>query len=244
MIGKISTMAILWAFAGATAVIARVPQPAYSLAASIPAADGGWDFSGVDPATEKLFIARGTAITAIDLASGKVTDALAPAHKAHAVLPIVGTGAVLATDGATNSVRLIDEVTGAQRWTLATGEKPDGAIWDQARNRAIVMHNAGGKVVLVDVAQAKVTASIAVAPGLESAALDRRGLLWVNSEVTNQLIPVDPDAGKALAPIVLPGCKSASGLVYSARHDQLVSVCGSGYAYVVDARTHKVVTGS
>ena len=223
---------------------AAIAQPAapYTLAASIPAADGSWDFSSIDPAGNKLFIARGTAITAINLASGKVTDTLAVAHKAHAVLPIPGTGAVLETDGATNSVRLIDAATGAQRWTVATGEKPDDAIWDQARSRAIVMHNQGGTVALVDVPHATVSASIAVAPGLESAALDKRGLLWINSEVTNQLIPVDVDAGKALAPIVLPGCEGASGLVYSAKHDQLVSVCGSGYAYVVDAQTHQIIT--
>ncbi len=241
MVMKMAILAIL-AASGAASAMAQVPEPAYTLAASIPAADGSWDFSGVDPSSGQLFIARGTAITAIALASGQVTDRLAPAQKAHAVLPIPGTGALLETDGATNGVRLIDEATGAQRWALATGQKPDDAIWDQARSRAIVMHNQGGTVALVDVAHAKVTASIMVAPGLESAAVDQRGLLWINSEITNQLIPVDLDAGKALAPIVLPGCEGASGLVYAAKHDQLFSVCGSGYAYVVDARTRQMVT--
>lgn len=241
MIVKTVTLALLATLGGTAAVMAQAPTPAYTVAGSIPAADGGWDFSAVDPSTGKLFIARGTGITAIDLASGKVTNALAPAQKAHAVVPIPGTGALLATDGATNSVRLIDQATGAQRWTLATGQKPDDAIWDPVRGRAIVMHNLAGTVALVDVAHAKVTASFVVAPGLESAAVDKRGLLWINSEVTNQLIPVDPEAGKALAPIILPGCEGATGLVYSTKHDQLVSVCGSGYAYVVDARTHTVL---
>lgn len=239
MFMKTVSLAVLALSAG---VALAQPAPAYMPAASIPAADGSWDFSSIDPSSGKMFIARGTGITAIDLASGKVTDTLTPAHKAHAVLPIPGTGALLQTDGATNSVRLIDEATGAQRWALPTGEKPDDAIWDPVRNRAIVMHNQGGTVALVDVANAKVTSSITVAPGLESAAVDKRGLLWVNSEITNQLIPVDLDAGKALAPIMLPGCEGASGLVYSARHDQLVSVCNSGYAYVIDARTRRVLT--
>lgn len=230
---------VLAAFILATPLSAA--QPSYSVTGSIPAADGGWDYSSVDPETHQLFIGRTDSVTAVDLATGKVTDKLVSAQRAHSVMPIPGSGAFLETDGGTNSVRLIDARTGAVRWSLPTGEKPDGALWDGTKKRAIVMHNKGGTIALIDVMNAKVTATLAVAPGLEGAAIDKHGLFWVNSEETNKLIPIDLDAMKVLAPVILPDCDGATGLVYSQKHDQLLSVCGSGYAYVVDTKTHSVV---
>lgn len=216
-------------------------QPSYSVTGSISAADGGWDYSSVDPETHQLFIGRSDSVTAVDLVTGKVTDKFASAQRAHSVMPVRGLGAFLETDGTTNSVRLIDARTGSVRWTLPTGEKPDGALWDGANKRAIVMHNKGGTIALVDVVNQKVTATLAVAPGLEAAAIDKRGLFWVNSEETNKLIPIDLGTMKVLTPVNLPDCDGATGLVYSPKHDQLLTVCASGYAYVVDAKTHSVV---
>lgn len=224
----------------AVAPLSAAP-PAYKVTGSIQAGDGGWDYSSVDPETNQFFIARTDAVTAIDLGTGKANDHFTTAQRAHSALPIPGTGALLETDGTTNSVRLIDTRTGVVRWTLQTGEKPDGAIWDPSLRRAIIMHNKGGTVAVVDVDHAKLLGSVAVAPGLEGAAFDKRGLLWVNSEELNKVIPVDLNTMKALEPVTLPGCDGATGLIYAAKQDQLLSVCGGGQAFVVNAATHKVI---
>jgi DNA-binding beta-propeller fold protein YncE len=232
--------------AALAALLAAAPigasVPTYSVTGTISAGDGGWDYSSIDPETNKMFIGRGDSITAIDLATGKSVDKFAPAQRAHAALPIPGTGALLETDGNTNSVRLIDTRTGNVRWSLPSGEKPDSATWDAASKRAIVMHNKGGTIAFVDVANAKVIGSIAVAAGLEGAIVDNHGLVWVNSEETNKVYPIDVNAMKVLAPIDLKDCEGATGIVYSAKHDQFVTVCGSGYAYVIDAKAKTLIS--
>ncbi len=231
--------ALALAVASASAVAA---PPTYTVTGSIAGtADGGWDFAAVNPETNQLYVARTEAVMAVDLSGNAVTEALAPANHAHAVLPIPGVGALLATDGKTDSVRLIDAKTGAIRWTLKTGVKPDAAFWDAAHKRAIIMHNGGGTIALVDVAAAKILGEIKLKPGLEMAAIDKRGLLWVTNEDTNSVTPVNMKALKAGAPIALKGCEGATGLAYAPRQDALIAACGNGIAFVVNTRAHRVI---
>jgi len=221
--------------------VPAVAVPTYTVTSSLPGADGGWDYASVDAETNQLYVARSEAVMVVDLMSGKVNDKLAVAQRSHAVLPIPGSGALLETDGTTNSARLIDVHTGAVRWSVETGIKPDAAIWDATRKLAIVMNNKGGTIALIDVTAGKVVGSIKMVPGLEFAAVDKRGLLWVNNEETNTVTPVDLKKMKALTPIKLSACDGATGLAYAAALDQIVSVCGSGVADVVDAKTRKQV---
>lgn len=224
-----------------TVASAATAAPSYQVTGKISAADGGWDYADFDAVSNHLFVARGDRITSVDVTTGQVTDKLAAAQRAHEVLPIPGTGAVLQTDGTTNSARLIDIKTGAVRWSVMTGEKPDAAIWDAKLKRAIVMHNKGGTIALVDPETASVTGSARLKPGLEGAVRDKHGVVWVNNEESNDVTPVFIGSLNVLAPVKLTGCDGATGIAYAARLDQVVSACGNGVAVVTDAKTHTVI---
>src|SRR5256885_14365395 len=62
---------------------AAAALPSYSVVGSYKAADGGWDILSVDPAAHRLYVGRRDSVTAVDLASGKVTDKLAAADGGH-----------------------------------------------------------------------------------------------------------------------------------------------------------------
>jgi YVTN family beta-propeller protein len=235
------TLAFL-AAALATAAPLCAATPTYKVSGSIAGPDGGWDYASVDPATRRLYVAHGNAVTAVDLASGTVTPALSPAAHAHAVLPIPGTGLVLETEGDTATARLIEGATGAEKARIPVGKKPDAAIWDAGRKRAIVMNATSGTIMLVDPATAKVTATITAEPGLEFAALDKAGLLYVNNEDNSKLAVVDPDQAKLLGWITLPGCEGPTGLAYAPTAGLLVSACGNGIVAIVDPKTRKMVS--
>ena len=224
----------------ATSAFAAAPS-AYKVAGSISGPDGGWDYASVDPATRRLYVAHGTAITAIDLASGTVTAALAPASRPHQVLPIPGSGLILETDGGTGNARLIDAKTGAESARIKVGDNPDAAIWDAARHRVIVMNAKSGSVMLVDPASAKVVGTIALAEGLEYAALDKRGRLYVNDEDRNQIAVVDVDQQKLVRWIDLKGCEGPTGMAYAPTADRIVSACGNGVVAVVDPNAGRMV---
>ncbi|QJU59083.1 YncE family protein [Sphingomonas sp. AP4-R1] len=229
----------------AAALIAAAPAmaatPAYRVTGSIAGPDGGWDYASVDPATRRLYVAHGNAIMAVDLASGVATPALSPAAHAHAVLPIPGSGLLLETEGDTATVRLLNAATGAETARIPVGKKPDAAIWDPVRKRAVVMNADSGTIMLVDPATAKVTATITAAPGLEFAALDASGLLYVNNEDRDQIAVVDPDKARLLGWIALPGCKGPTGMAYAPTARVIVSACGNGIAAIVDPKTRRMI---
>lgn len=220
---------------------ARSAAPGYAVSGTISGPDGGWDYASVDPETRRLYLAHGTAVTAVDLASGQVTPALAPANRPHEVLPIPGQGVLLETDGGTGTARLLDAITGAERGRVTVGEKPDAAIWDARRGHAIVMNGQSGTVSVIDPKAMKVVATIKLAEGLEFAAIDKAGRLYVNNEDRNQIAVVDLDRNVALGWIDLPGCQGPTGLAYAPAADRIVSACGNGVVAVVDPGTRKLV---
>ncbi len=217
------------------------PVPAYSVTGTIAGPDGGWDYASVDSDTHRLFVAHGDTILAIDLATGAVLPTLALAHHSHAVLPIPGSGKILETEGDTASVRLIDAKSGAETATIAVGVKPDAAIWDAVRKRAIVMNAKSGTVMLIDPATAKIEKTITLKPGLESAAVDHAGLVYVNNEDDNEVILIDIDHARILAHIALPGCEGPTGMAFAPRAGKIVSACGNGVAVVIDPKLRKAV---
>lgn len=235
---RIVIFALMAAFAALSTQ--ALASPHYRVADSINVADDGWDFASVDPETNQLFIARRHGVTAINLQNDQVNNQLVQIDSAHAVLPIPGSGAILVTEGYANGVRLVDARTGATRWSLPTGKRPDAALWDEQNHQAIILHKQAGTIALVDVANAKVTARYEIAPGMENAALDKHGVLWVNS-YANNLTPVDMRTGQVMKMVPQYNCKESAGLVYARKFDQILSVCTNGNAFVVDAHRRRLI---
>jgi len=231
------------AAAGLATLSAASPAatPGYKVTGSIAGPDGGWDYAQVDGGTRRLYVAHGTAVTAVDLATGTVTAALAPADRPHQVLPIPGSGLILETDGGTGMARLLDGRTGAEKARIKVGDKPDAAIWDARRRRAVVMNAQSGTISIVDPAAAKVVGTIALAEGLEYAAFDKQGRLYVNDEDRNQLAIVDVDRLKLVRWIDLKGCEGPTGMAYAPTADRIVSACGNGMVAIVDPDQGRMV---
>lgn len=216
------------------------PAP-YTVTASIPGDDGGWDYASVDASSGRFFVAHGETVGTVDLAHPDRVRVLAEAHHAHAVLPLPGGKEVLVTDGDTATVRFVDQRSGATRATVTVGEKPDAAIWDTRRKQAVVMSARSGSVEFIDPATARVKASVALAPFLESAAFDRKGLLFVNNENLNAIHVVDADQARSVGTIALTGCIKPTGMAYAPRANRIVVACANGVAAIVDPEQQALV---
>lgn len=232
---------VLMAAAAASASASPVTAPTYAVTGTIVLPDGGWDYASVDPATRRLFVAHGQAVTAVDLPTGKVTPVFATASRPHAVLPIPGSGMLLETDGGSGTVRLLDSETGAQKSRIKVGDNPDGAIWDARRKRAIVMNAKSGTVMTVDPFTAKVVGAVTLGEGLEFAAIDKAGRLYVNNEDRNRIAVVDLDRMALLGWVDLKGCEGPTGMAYAPTADRIVSACGNGVVAIVDPASRKLV---
>ncbi len=91
------------------------PQVNYKIISKLTAGDGGWDLLSVAPNDQRLYVAHGDGVTAIDLRTGKATDKIVTGQRVHAALAVPGTHDVLSTNGETNNALLFDGRTGKIR---------------------------------------------------------------------------------------------------------------------------------
>ena len=68
----------------ASAARSAAPEPRYHVITQLAAGDGGWDLLSVAPGDQRLYVAHGDGVTAIDLRTGKATDHLVAGQRAHA----------------------------------------------------------------------------------------------------------------------------------------------------------------
>jgi len=215
--------------------------PALALTRQWAGPDGGWDFSSFDPVRGRLYVARTDGVTALDAASGQVTDHLLTASRTHAAVPINGGEEILVTVTSSGSAIIANATTGALRASLPTGKKPDAAMVEPATGLAMVFDNAGGGVTLIDPRTARAVGAIATPGALESPAADGSGRVFVNVEDLAEVVVLDAPARRVVAHYPLPGCESPSGLAYAPGPKLLVSACANHKALVLAADTGALV---
>jgi YVTN family beta-propeller protein len=225
-------------FAALLCTAADAGAPSYKVTGSIAGPDGSWDYARVDAAGAHLYVARGNAVTVVDLAAGTAAS-IGAVQRGHAVVPLPGDR-LLVTSGTDGSVRFLDAKDGRELANVPTGKKPDAAIVDAEGRRAFVMNSDSGTVSELDTAAMRVTRTIPVKPALEYAALDG-DTLFINDEELNEIETVDLAKGVAGAPIAMPGCEGPTGLALDAAHGRLISACANGKAAIVDIRARKLV---
>ena len=209
--------------------------PAYGVVDKVAGADGGWDFANIDPVRGVLYIARTDAVMAMDLATRKVTAALAPAHGSHEVLPIDGGRTVVQTDGKSGLTRFIDTTSGRITAQVPSGQKPDAAFYDAATGRVVVMSPGNDTITSIDAKTHKVVGTMTLTGGLEFAVTNDKGGAFVNLEDAAKIAEVDLAKVRLLRKIDLPGCEGPTGLARFAHGTRLISACANGVALVVDA---------
>src|SRR3954468_2296924 len=214
---------------------AKSAEPRYRLVAQLPAGDGGWDLLSVDPAGQRLYVAHGDGVTAIDLGSGKATDKIVSGQRVHAAVAIPGTHDVLSTNGETNNATLFNGLTGRIHATIPTGTKPDAATYDPATRTIWIMNPGSGDITVVDPLAAKALATVPVGGSLELGAADGRGKLYVNIEDKNEVAVIDTRTRKVLTRFPLAGCEGPTGIAYDPGSREIVSACGENAVAIVSA---------
>ncbi len=216
---------------------AAAAAPAYKIIDRIPGPDGGWDYVRVDPAHDRLLVARGTSVMAVDLATRGVTPGLAPGARLHDALPL--NGEMLVTNGGTATAVFADAVTGDTLATVATGKGPDAATFDPQSGLVLVMDHAGGQVTLIDPRAHAAVATIDVGGDMEAAAVSG-GRAYVNVEDKNQIAVIDIAKRSVVARWPLPGCDAPTGIALINAGKRLISAC-DGSSVIVDIASGRVV---
>jgi YVTN family beta-propeller protein len=198
----------------------------------LPAGDGGWDLLSVASDDQRLYVAHGDGVTAVDLRTGKATDKIVAGQRVHAALAVPGTHDVISTNGETNTAVIFDGRTGKVRATIPTGTKPDAAAWDPATRTVWIMDPGSGEITVVDPASTKVIATVPVGGSLELGVADEKGRMFVNVEDKNEVVVLNTRSRKLERRFPLEGCDGPTGIAYDPTSQRILSACANGVAMV------------
>ena len=219
---------------------AQAAAPGYHVIDRISGPDGGWDYVRVDAANNRVLVAHGGSVMAVDLATKAVTPGLAPGSVLHDAMPVNGGTEFVVTNGGTGAAVFADAKTGAVVATVQAGKGADAAAFDAHSGLVLVMNHVGGDVTLIDPKAHKAVGSVVVGGELEAGAVDGAGHAYVNVEDKNQIAVVDLAGRKVTARYALTGCDGPTGLAYDAADRMLIAAC-DGATVFVDARSGKVL---
>jgi len=234
--------ALIAAILAAQSFAAMAAASEYQLVKKITlGGEGGWDYFEVDPATNHVFIPRGSHILVVD-AEGKQIADITKINGAHAIAfaPELKR-AFLSTD---NSVTILDteKLQVVREAKLPSGRDPDAILYDAATKRVCTFTGEGGNdATALDAETGNVLGSIPLGGKPEFAQADGTGQIYVNVEDKNQIIAFDAKTLKALHTWPIAPCKEPSGLAIDVAHQRLFAGCHNGLMAVVDYTNGKVV---
>jgi DNA-binding beta-propeller fold protein YncE len=229
---------ILLAFSAAF-LLAAAPPAVPSVAQRIPLHDGGWDILTVDPESHRVLIGRTDGVDAVDTVTGTVTPRLVSGTRFHGVSVVPGTQLAVATEAA-GSALVFNRVSGKVTAEVKTDPDADATIYEPKTRSVWVMNGDSGTITVVDPSAGRSVGKISLGSGLEFAALDGRGHLFVNLSDEGQIAEVDIARQAVMRTAMLEGCQHPTGLAY-VNPGILLSACGNGVAKLIRANDLKLL---
>jgi hypothetical protein len=206
--------------------------------------DGGWDYLLADPPARRLYLTRGARVDVLDTLTGKPVGAIANLHGTHGIaLDNAGKFGYI-SDGAGNAVVVFDRATLATVATIATGQNPDGIVFEPATQTVWAFDGRSRDVSVIEGSLSsgwKVAATIPLPGKPEFPAVDGKGTVFVNIEDKNELVRLDANKKQLTATWPLTGCDGPSGLAFDVAGSRLFSVCDGKKMAVTDSNTGKVL---
>jgi len=203
---------------------------------------GGWDYLTLEPAAQRLFIARGDRVLVVSTADGSLLGTIPHTDGVHgiALAPDLGKGFI--SDGRADSVTVFDLKSLDTISTFAvSGHNPDAILYDTASRHLFTFNGRSQDITMLDPLSGATLATIAAGGKPEFAQADGNGHVFFNIENTAQLGELDAVTGRRIATWQLPGCEEPTGLAFDATHQRLFSTCGNGALVVTDAATGRHV---
>jgi uncharacterized protein (DUF2141 family) len=168
----------------------------YAVQKTLPiGGDGRWDYALFDPASQHVYVTRGTHTQVIDLASGKVVQDIAGQERSHgvAVVPALNRG-FISDSGGDGSILIFDLKTGQSLGSVAAADDADGLIYDAGTNKVLVGCGDGQKLAVLpadcDLKTGKADL-IDLGGKPEFIAADGAGKAFVNVNSKNEIAVVD-----------------------------------------------------
>jgi DNA-binding beta-propeller fold protein YncE len=204
--------------------------------------DGGWDYFTVDPATHRIFIARGTHTMVVD-PEGKLVADIPNTQGAHAVEFAPDLNRAFTSNGSGSSVTIFDPRTFKIVVEVKIpGRDTDAILYDPVAKRVFTFNGRDGNdATAIDAKAGTVLGNIPLGGKPETAQTDGEGHIFVNIEDKNLLRELDSKTLKVTNTWPLAPCDSPSGQAIDTIHKRLIIGCHNNMMAFVDYTNGKVV---
>jgi YVTN family beta-propeller protein len=222
--------------------LAAPPAPNYHQVKKIAVGgEGGWDYLTFDGATNRLYIARSTRVTVVDVQKGVVVGEVANTPGVHGVALVPTLHRGFTSNGKDDTVTVFDIETLKELERIKVGSRPDAIIFDPAVNRVFTFNGGSHDATAIDAASAKVVGAIPLGGKPEFAVADRKGQVFVNIEDKSEIVAFDSRALSVKHRWSLAPGEGPSGLAMDRKHRRLFAVCANEKMVVLDADSGRVV---
>jgi YVTN family beta-propeller protein len=214
----------------------------YKISGRIPIdGDGGWDYLFADSVNGQLYVSHGTEVVVVDLSSQKPTAKITGMKRIHGIAVADDLNRGYISDGGNDVVVIFDLKSNSVLQRVATGNNPDGILYDPYSKRVFAFNGRSNDVTAIDAASGKVAGTVALDGKPEFPVSDGKGNVYANIEDKSEIVQLDPQALKIKKPWSLSPCEEPSGLAIDAEGRRLFSVCSNKKMAIVNADSGQVV---
>ena len=212
-------------------VVARYPVPG----------NGGFDYVTLDEPTRKVYLAHGTQVDVMDADTGKVLGTIPNTPGVHGVAIASAYKHGFISVGRENQVLMFDPSTLQPIKKTDVGKGPDGIYYDPGSKRIFTNNHGTHDVSAIDAVSGEVVGTVKVEGDGEQAIL-ADGLVYLNSEDTNEVVVFDPKTLLVKKRLPIGVAKTPTGLAYDPKTKRLFIACREEPMLVVmNAVSGKVV---
>lgn len=216
----------------------------YKVVARYPVAGtGGFDYLTLDVSARRLYVSHGTQVDVVDPDSGRVVGAIADTPGVHGIAIAPASHHGFTSNGRENKVSMFDPATLKLIKKIDVGMGPDGIYYDPRTERVFTNNHGSHDISAIDARTGEVVGTVKAEGDGESAVIGADGLIYVNSEDTNEVMVFDPKSLEVKKRFPIGVAETPTGLAYDAKTNRLFIGCRDKPTMVVmDAATGKVIT--
>jgi DNA-binding beta-propeller fold protein YncE len=213
-------------------VVARYPVPG----------NGGFDYVTIDSAARRIYVSHGTQVDVVEADSGKFVGTIADTPGVHGAAIAAEFKHGFTSNGREDKVSMFDPSTLQLIKKIDVGKGPDGIYYDPATKRVFTNNHGSHDITAIDAKTGEVAGTVKAEGDGEEAVIGADGMIYVNSENTNEVLVFDPKSLEVKKRFPIGVAKTPTGLAYDAKTNRLFIGCRNEPKMVVmDAATGKVI---
>jgi len=203
---------------------------------------GGWDYINIDSSARRLYVSHSTQVEVVDADTGKIVGTIADTPGVHGAAIAARFKHGFTSNGREHKVSMFDTATLQLIKKIDVGRGPDGIYYDDRTKRVFTNNHGSHDITAIDASSGDVVGTVPVKGDGEQAIIGKDGLIYVNSEDTNEVVVFDPKSLEVKNRFPIGVAKRPTGLAYDAKTNRLFIGCGNEPKMVVmDAANGKVI---